>query len=175
MTNNTSNTAESYWEEQYRLSKFLADKGFVNGPTPIGIAMGVLPLYHEKIEVQERYIRALVARLTRQGVYLGNYPAAVESVEKIVSIDRSLESLKYNSTLATDTIHATPDYSIVCEFVYDKMGGEAPKWRKIGLVGEDEDYIRGYDLEDNLKYKNFSIEKIVGGKERIVKSEAVQP
>lgn len=172
MTNNTSSTAENYWEEQLSLSKFLTGKGFIShrGQTPVGIAIAVLPQYHEKIEAQDRYIRLLISMLTRQGVYLGGYPAVTGAVAEIDSVDRALDSLKCGSVAPLDPIQDTPDYSDVYQFVYDKQNGETPRWRKIGFVGQDENYIRGYDLEDNLKYKNFSIDRIIGGETRIYKN-----
>lgn len=61
------------------------------------------------------------------------------------------------------------EYKRIVEFVYDKNPGyhygasEAPSWRKLGVTGEDDNYIWGFDLNKNAERK-FCKSKIVGGR-----------
>jgi hypothetical protein len=66
-----------------------------------------------------------------------------------------------------DFFSLAKDYKLIYEFVYDKGDGSSPKWRRIGVVESDDEYISGFDLEDRENYKCFNISKIVGGKNKI--------
>lgn len=57
-------------------------------------------------------------------------------------------------------------YSTIYAFVYDKGDGR-PKWRLISVTEDDGTYIKGHDLMDDDMFKCFSVEKILGGKDRI--------
>ena len=49
----------------------------------------------------------------------------------------------------------------IVEFVYHKDNGSS-SWRKIDLLEEDDHYIKGNDVEDDLKFKCFKKALIVG-------------
>ena len=48
------------------------------------------------------------------------------------------------------------------EFVYENKN--ITKWRIINAIKEDNEYIYGFDLEDDNDYKAFKKSKILGGK-----------
>jgi hypothetical protein len=48
------------------------------------------------------------------------------------------------------------------EFVYENKN--ITKWRIINAIKEDNEYIYGFDLEDDNDYKAFKKNKILGGK-----------
>ena len=48
------------------------------------------------------------------------------------------------------------------EFVYENKN--ITKWRIINAIKEDNEYIYGFDLEDDNDYKVFKKSKILGGK-----------
>lgn len=62
-------------------------------------------------------------------------------------------------------------YTEIAEFVYQKFDEYSTlvesKWRKIGVISKTDKVIRGYDLNDNNKIKNFLVVKILGGVEKI--------
>ena len=64
-------------------------------------------------------------------------------------------------------------YTEIAEFVYRKTDG-ITKWRKIGKTNQDDTYISGLDFNDDYKLKKFRIDNIVGGKEKIIITPAVQ-
>ena len=59
-----------------------------------------------------------------------------------------------------------PSYSEVAEFVYNSSSGET-KWRKVGLVECSQDYLKGIDLDDDNKFKQFRMDRIIGGNNKI--------
>jgi hypothetical protein len=63
-------------------------------------------------------------------------------------------------------IEDKPSYNEVAEFVYNSSSGET-KWRKVGLVECNQDYLKGIDLEDENKFKQFRMDRIVGGNNKI--------
>jgi len=76
----------------------------------------------------------------------------------------------YNSTgIALVNIplaDAEPDYTKIAEFVYKSRYYDAQwKWRKIGVVSEDDEgFLTGYDLNDNDKFKKYSLSSILDGR-----------
>lgn len=53
--------------------------------------------------------------------------------------------------------------SNIIEFVYQKDNGET-QWRKIDLISEDDQYLKGFDIEDGDRIKSFLRYNIVGGR-----------
>jgi len=60
-------------------------------------------------------------------------------------------------------VHGEPIQGVLrtVEFVYDKGGNNAPKWRTVHVTEEEDSYIMGYE---NGQFKCFSKSKIVGNK-----------
>ena len=52
----------------------------------------------------------------------------------------------------------------IVQFVYPVSDGSSDKWRKIGIFEENNDYIKGYDLNDDNKFKCFKKNKILENK-----------
>lgn len=52
-------------------------------------------------------------------------------------------------------------HTFIAEFTYESESGV--KNRRIGILEMNSKYIKGMDLDDDTKYKAFSISKIVGG------------
>lgn len=52
-------------------------------------------------------------------------------------------------------------FSKLVEFVYKKDSGEI-SWRKINLTNENFYFVKGFDLEDENKFKTFKKESIIG-------------
>lgn len=61
---------------------------------------------------------------------------------------------------AVDQFNTQKAYSKTVFFLYD--GGSKEGYRKIGVTEEDSRYIKGFDLDDDNKFKNFIKSKIVG-------------
>lgn len=55
------------------------------------------------------------------------------------------------------------EYKEIAEFVYPSFKGE-PVWRRIGVLEEDANYIKGNDFNNGKQFKCFSKSKIVGNK-----------
>lgn len=70
---------------------------------------------------------------------------------------------KFVDVLSDESILPDPILKTV-EFVYDKGGGEIPKWRRIAVTVEDDYYIGGYDVYDNRQFKKFRKSNILGGR-----------
>ena len=59
-----------------------------------------------------------------------------------------------------------PEPYDLAEFVYQKNLYDV-KWRKIKLTEQNQNYVCGFDFDDNMEYKRFSVDKIVGGRSKI--------
>lgn len=64
---------------------------------------------------------------------------------------------------AVNTLNVCVRKADIVEFVYHKDDGSS-SWRKIDVLEEDSHYIKGNDLEDDLKFKCFKKSLIVGGR-----------
>ena len=51
----------------------------------------------------------------------------------------------------------------IVEFVYQKDNGETD-WRKIDMIEDKADYIKGFDINDDNKFKCFKKKLIVGNR-----------
>lgn len=58
---------------------------------------------------------------------------------------------------------AEVSYTKVAEFVYPDAHGEN-KWRRVGIIDQDNNYITGFDLNDSEKFKKFRVERILENK-----------
>jgi hypothetical protein len=69
-----------------------------------------------------------------------------------------------HGVLETNEVHhislRTPN---IVEFVYKKEDGKTD-WRTLDLVEEDAAHVKGFDIDDNNKYKSFKKNCIVGGR-----------
>lgn len=63
----------------------------------------------------------------------------------------------------SDVINITIRKPDIAEFVYHKDDGSS-SWRKVDVLEEDKYYIKGNDVEDDLKFKCFKKALIVGGR-----------
>jgi len=57
------------------------------------------------------------------------------------------------------------------EFVYPTSTHPIENvWRMVELVERNDEYICGLDVDDNLKFKRYRIDRIVGGKSKIIET-----
>lgn len=63
-------------------------------------------------------------------------------------------------------------YKQIAEFYYDKDDCLRPEWRQVGVYEITDKHIKGLDLNDNNRYKQFSISKIIGGMKKVTLLEA---
>ena len=69
--------------------------------------------------------------------------------------------------LLPDKSNYDTDELVVVEFLYPSKDGYENVWRKIRLIEQTNDYITGYDLNDQNKFKRFTVKKIVGGASKV--------
>lgn len=69
--------------------------------------------------------------------------------------------------LLPDKSNCDTDELVVVEFLYPSKDGYENVWRKIRLIEQTNDYITGYDLNDQNKFKRFTVKKIVGGASKV--------
>jgi hypothetical protein len=56
----------------------------------------------------------------------------------------------------------------IAEFLYPTGDGREKLWRKILLVEQTiGDYVVGFDLQDNNRFKRFLVDKVDGGRSKI--------
>jgi len=82
------------------------------------------------------------------------------------SLASNLEISNTSHLSETDVLNVSLRKPDLVEFVYKKSNGET-EWRKIDLIEEDSNYMKGNDVNDNNKFKCFKKCNIVGG--RIIK------
>ncbi len=82
---------------------------------------------------------------------------------KVISeYTRPLDSVYFDCPELTDepeTDGSEPEYTQIAEFDYTKLDGTNNVYT-IGLVEENDDYIEGYDLNDNKQYKRFVLTRV---------------
>jgi len=68
---------------------------------------------------------------------------------------------KLNQVLKEDVL---PVIIKEVSFVYDKCDGSTPTWRNVSVTNENNDFISGFDNDDNNAFKKFLKCRILGGR-----------
>lgn len=72
-------------------------------------------------------------------------------------------SISAPKQISTDVLDISIREANIVEFVYHKDDGSS-SWRKVDVIEEDSHYIKGNDVDDDLKFKCFKKSLIVGGR-----------